>query len=106
LIDQIFDAFDGGGAGRLAAWIALSGKLDHLDPVEKAVQGLVSAVDEKFANEKGDPHRAVTSAVIFLALMAFGDSMIGSPLKDMLDRERAAPRKIAALLLPVFFTLR
>lgn len=106
LIDQVFDAFDKGGAGKLAAWIALSGKLDHLEPIEKAVKGLVSAVEEKFAGAKGDPHLAVTSAVTFLALMAFGDSVIGAPLKDMLDRERAAPRKIASLLLPMFFTLR
>ena len=27
LIDMVFDAFDQGGAGRLAAWIALSGQL-------------------------------------------------------------------------------
>jgi hypothetical protein len=32
--------------------------------------------------------------------------VIGEPLKDMLERERAAPRKIAALLLPKFFEIR
>ncbi len=29
--------------------------------------------------------------------------MIGEPLKDMVDRERTAARKIAAFLLPKFF---
>jgi len=106
LIDMVFDAFDQGGAGRLAAWIALSGKLDHLDPIEKAVQNLVNAVEEKFAYVKGDRHLGVTSAVLFLGLIAFGDAVIGGPLKDMLDRERAAPRKIAAILLPKFFEVR
>jgi AcrR family transcriptional regulator len=106
LIDMVFDAFDKGGAGHLAAWIALSGKLDHLDPIKKAVQKLVRAVEEKFTAEPGDPHMGVTSAVLFLALVAFGDSVIGGPLKDMLDRERAAPRKIAAILLPKFFEMR
>src|SRR5690349_24832832 len=28
LVDMVFDAFDRGGAGRLAAWIALSGSFD------------------------------------------------------------------------------
>jgi len=103
LIDLVFDAFDKGGAGKLAAWIALSGNLGYLEPVREAVAELVLALEEKFAQEKGDPHQGITSAVLFLALMAFGDSMIGEPLKDMVDRERTAARKVAAFLLPKFF---
>src|ERR1700677_1750841 len=37
LTDSVFDAFDQGGAGRLAAWIVLSGDLRHLQPVRAAV---------------------------------------------------------------------
>jgi AcrR family transcriptional regulator len=103
LIDLVFDAFDKGGAGRLAAWIALSGNFEYLEPVREAVSELVAALEEKFALEKGDPHLGVTSAVLFLALMAFGDSVIGEPLREMVDRERSAARKVAAFLLPKFF---
>ncbi len=103
LVDMVFDAFDKGGAGRLAAWIILSGNIGYLEPVREAVAELVRALEEKFALEKGDPHLGVTSAVLFIALMAFGDSVIGDPLKDMVDRERTAPRKVAAFLLPKFF---
>jgi len=103
LVDMVFDAFDKGGAGTLAAWISLSGNLKYLEPVRAAVAELVRAIEEKFVHEKGDPHMGVTSAVLFMALMAFGDSVIGQPLKDMLERERAAPRKVAAFLLPRFF---
>lgn len=103
LVDMVFDAFDKGGAGRLAAWLVLSGNIDHLAPVRDAVAELVNVLDKKFAHEKGDPHRGVTSVVLFLALMAFGDSVIGDPLKDMVDRERSAARKVAAFLLPKFF---
>jgi AcrR family transcriptional regulator len=103
LVDMVFDAFDKGGAGRLAAWIALSGNLDYLEPVREAVSELVCALEEKFAHEKGDLHLGVTSAVLFIALLAFGDSVIGEPLKEMLDRERTAGRKIGAFLLPKFF---
>jgi hypothetical protein len=40
---------------------------------------------------------------LFIALMAFGDSVIGEPLREMVDRERTAGRKVAAFLLPKFF---
>jgi TetR/AcrR family transcriptional regulator, repressor for neighboring sulfatase len=103
LVDMVFDAFDKGGAGRLAAWIGLSGSFDSLEPVRDAVDELVCALEEKFAQEQGDPHLGVTSSVLFIALMAFGDSVIGEPLREMLDRERTAGRKIAAFLLPKFF---
>ncbi len=103
LVDMVFDAFDKSGAGRLAAWIVLSGNVGFLEPVREAVAELVRALEEKFAGEKGDTHLGVTSAVLFIALMAFGDSVIGEPLKDMVDRERTAARKVAAFLLPKFF---
>jgi|SRR5579862_2520902 len=103
LVDIVFNAFEKGGAGRLAAWISLSGYFEYLEPVRVAVAELVRAIEEKFVHEKGDPHLGVTSAVLFIALMAFGDSMIGEPLKDMLERERAAARKVAVFLLPKFF---
>jgi TetR/AcrR family transcriptional regulator, repressor for neighboring sulfatase len=103
LVDIVFDAFEKGGAGKLAAWIVLSGNVDHLEPIRNAVAELVSALDEKFGQEKGDPHRGVTSAVLLIGLMAFGDSVIGEPLRDMVDRERTSARTVAAFLLPKFF---
>lgn len=103
LVDMVFDAFEKGGAGKLAAWIALSGTFESLEPVRDAVAELVRALEERFAHEHGDPHLGVTSSVLFIALMAFGDSVIGEPLKEMVDRERSAARKVAAFLLPKFF---
>ena len=103
LVDMVFDAFDKGGAGRLAAWIALSGSFDTLEPVRDAVEELVNALEEKFSQEEGDPRLGVTSSVLLIALMAFGDSVIGEPLREMVDRERTAARKVAAFLLPKFF---
>jgi AcrR family transcriptional regulator len=103
LVDMVFDAFGAGGAGTLAAWIALSGSLPDLGPVRQAVAELVAAIEEKFVHQNPDAHMTVTSAVLFMALMACGDSVIGEPLKDMLERERTASRKVAAFLLPKFF---
>ena len=103
LVDMVFDAFDKGGAGRHAAWIVLSGNLYLLEPVRQAVDELVSALEEKFAQEKGDPRRGVTSAVLLVALMAFADSVIGEQVKEMVDREPTSARKVTAFLLPKFF---
>lgn len=103
LVDQVFDAFDQGGAGRLAAWIALSGDLSHLEPIRAAVQDLVDAIQEKAAGGNPEARRRITSVVMFIALCAFGDALIGGPLRDMLEREDDAGRRIVAHLLPSFF---
>jgi AcrR family transcriptional regulator len=104
LVTMVFDAFDKGGAGALAAWISFSGNLRYLKPVREAVTELVTAIEDKFAHESGEVHMAVTSAVLFMALMAFGDSVIGGPLREMLGRDSVASRKLATFLLPKLFT--
>ncbi|HVP85693.1 MAG TPA: TetR family transcriptional regulator [Rhizomicrobium sp.] len=103
LIETVFDAFDKGGAGRLAAWIALSNKLAHLGQMQKVILDLVKAIEEITPKDSVENHQRVTSAVIFVALLSFGDAIIGAPLETMLGRERQAARKIAAQLLPQFF---
>ena len=102
LVDSVFDAFDQGGAGRLAAWIALSGDMKHFEPVRGAVDDLVNAITEKFAAEGEQTRSRVTSAVLFIALCAFGDAVIGAPLRDMLGRGDDSTRKIVARLLSTF----
>jgi len=43
IADHVFDAFDKGGAGPLAAWIVLSGDVGRLEPIREAVGSLVTA---------------------------------------------------------------
>lgn len=102
LIDIVFDAFDKGGAGRLAAWIALSGDLSRLDPVRQAVTDLVDAIAEKFSEDQAQTRRRIQSAVLLIALMAFGDAVIGGPLRGMLGADDEEGRRITAQLLPGF----
>ncbi|MDR3507312.1 MAG: TetR/AcrR family transcriptional regulator [Caulobacteraceae bacterium] len=102
LIDIVFDAFDEGGAGQLAAWIAVSNRYEHLEPVREAVGELVAALDEKMRDvqDDGGPPPRIPSALLFITLCAFGDAMIGGPLRDMLGRDRESVRRLAAHLLP------
>jgi AcrR family transcriptional regulator len=101
LVNAVFDAFAGGGAGRLAAWIAMSGDLSHLEPVRAAVRDLVEAITEKLGDD-GEARERIGSAVLFIALSAFGEALIGAPLRDMLDQPDDAGRKVVADLLPRF----
>jgi AcrR family transcriptional regulator len=103
LVDIVFDAFGRGGAGLLAAWIALSQDLGHLEPVRETVQSLVNAIMERAGLEGEAARRRITSAVLLIALVAFGDSIIGRPLREMLGRDRDAARRLTAHLLPSFF---
>lgn len=103
LVDKMFDAFGRGGAGRLAAWLALSGNVSQMEQAEAAVTDLVNAIEERFAPRDGEAHRAVTSAVLLLALCAFADLLAGEALTEMLHRERNAARNIIAALLPRLF---
>jgi AcrR family transcriptional regulator len=104
LVNAVFDAFSEGGAGRLAAWIVLSGDLSHLEPVRAAVLDLVEAIRDKLGDHDGLARDRISSAVLFIALSAFGEALIGPPLRDMLNRPEDASRKVVAGLLPHFLT--
>lgn len=100
LVDIMFDAFDQGGAGALAAWIALTNRYEHLEPIREAVEELAVAVDERIAAAGEDSLRRMPSVLLFVTLCAFGDALIGPPLRDMLGRDRDSVRRLAARLLP------
>jgi len=103
LVDIVFNAFDKGGAGMLAAWIALSNKHAHLEPVRAAVDGLVRAIDERSTSEGAPRPRHIQSAILFVTLCAFGDAVIGPHLREMLGRDQDSVRRVVAHLLPSFF---
>jgi AcrR family transcriptional regulator len=100
VVDIVFTAFGEGGAGHLAAWIALSNRYEHLEPVREAVVDLVAALSEKVLTSGDDPPRHIPSALLLITLCAFGDAVIGGPLREMLGRDRDAVRRLAANLLP------
>lgn len=102
LVTAVFDAFAEGGAGKLAAWIVLKGDLSHLEPVRDAVNGLVHVIQEKLGDPSDASRDRLSSAVLFIALSAFGEALIGTPLRNMLDQDDDASRRVVAGLLPYF----
>ena len=103
LIDIVFDAFGEGGAGRLAAWIAVSNRYEHLEPIREAVGELSVALAERIRAEEGadggERLLRVTTALLFIALCAFGDAVIGIPLRDMVGRDADSVRRLATHLM-------
>jgi len=102
-VDLVFDAFDKGGAGRLAAWIVMSGNARLLTPVGQVVREYVSYVEHEMAKEGGDEklHERVTSSLMLVTLAALGDSIIGDVLRKMVERDRDALRGVITDLLHV-----
>ena len=100
LIDRVFDAFDEGGAGQLAAWLALSGEQRRFEPIRRAVLDLVAAAGEKFAHDATADHR-IRLLVLLIAICAFGDAVIGPHLRDMLGEDDKAGRRLLTQLLPL-----
>jgi AcrR family transcriptional regulator len=100
-VDIVFDAFDRGGAGRLAAWIVLSGEATRLAPVGEVVRDYIDSVERSADPGVQDVHERVTSATLFVTMAALGDAIIGNHLRRMVGRERDAVRRIIGRLLPV-----
>ena len=104
LTDIVFEAFDTGGAGYLAAWIILSNEDAQLEPVREALQDLVEAVYQALPDKDDGARARISKAVLLLALCAFGDSVIGPPLRDMLKANDEAGRELVADILTSFLT--
>ena len=100
LVNRVFDAFDQGGAGQLAAWIAMSRDFGHLEPIRDAVRSLVVAFRDKFVDEGADAR--VRAAVLLISVCAFGDAVIGPQLREMLGQDDDELRTITAKLIPIF----
>jgi AcrR family transcriptional regulator len=98
-VNLVFDAFDTGGAGALAAWIMLSGEGHRLAPVGEVVQRYIRNVERGADEDPDDVHDRVTSATLLVTVAAFGDSVIGRLLREMVGREHDSVRRVTTDLL-------
>ncbi|WP_044563566.1 TetR/AcrR family transcriptional regulator [Azospirillum sp. B4] len=103
MIDIVFDAYAEGGAAKLAAWIALSGEIDRFEPIRIAVQALVVEIEKRLPPDSELSIGRLKSSILFIALNAFADALIGGFMRETLGREADATRKMVARLLPSFY---
>jgi AcrR family transcriptional regulator len=100
-VDLVFDAFDSGGAGRLAAWIVMSGNARLLAPVGQVVREYVTRVEQTLGDQSksGDLHERVITSLLLVTQAALGDAIIGEPLSKMVERKRDTLRDIVTQML-------
>ena len=94
IVDLTFDAFNSGGAGALATWMAATGNEDALDPIVEAIHRLIDGMAPD-AHEK----RLMHEDTLALVLMALGDAQMGGPMAEALDLPRDTSRVLATELI-------
>ena len=94
IVDLAFDAFDSGGAGALATWMAATGNDDSLDPIIAAIHRLIDGMAPD-AHEK----RLMHEDTLALVLMAMGDAHLGGPMAEALGLPRDTARALATELI-------
>ena len=102
-VDIVFDVFGKGGAGRLAAWMLVSGNAELFKPLRDVVRTYLEHIEQ---GSHVDPsrvtemHRRFTDATLFVVITAFGDAIMGDVMHDLVGREREAVRTIVRDTLP------
>ena len=101
-VDIVFDAFDRGGAGRLAGWLLATDNAKLLAPIGQALHAYIEHIERSVAADAAalDLHTRVTSSTLFVVTSAFGDAMLGPLLCKFTRRERTAVRAVIKDLLP------
>lgn len=94
IVDLAFDAFNSGGAGALATWMAATGNDDALDPIVDAIHRLIDGMAPD-AHEK----RLMHEDTLALVLMALGDAQLGGPMAEALGLPRDTSRVLATELI-------
>ncbi len=94
IVDLAFDAFNEGGAGALATWMAATGNDDALDPIVDAIHKLIDGMSPD-ALEK----RLMHEDTLALVLMALGDAQLGGPMAEALGLPRDTSRVLATELI-------
>ncbi|RYD42444.1 MAG: TetR/AcrR family transcriptional regulator [Sphingomonadales bacterium] len=94
IVDLAFDAFNEGGAGALATWMAATGNEDALDPIVDAIHKLIDGMSPD-AHEK----RLMHEDTLALVLMALGDAQLGGPMAEALGLPRDTSRVLATELI-------
>lgn len=87
-VDIVFEAFETGGAARLAAWLALTDETRQMEPIRAQIDALVVALEDTLAGLGPPVGDRVRRAVLLVTSLAFADALIGDPLRDMLGLSR------------------
>lgn len=94
LMAVVFEAFDGGGAAQLAAWLALEQETARAESFAGVVRDLADRTAAIRGTSEDDRARA-RAIVVIAAYMAFADALIGPALRPMLNMTVGDARQLA-----------
>lgn len=97
IADRVFEAFDQGGTGPLAAWIVLARDDEQFEPIRDAVGSLAAAIVARTDDADADGY--VRRMVLMVTICAFGEAVIGRHLREKLGKPREAMRTVVAGML-------
>jgi AcrR family transcriptional regulator len=100
LVRITFDAFANGGAGQLSAWLSVTRQHGHLEAVGRSLAQITEGLTEPLDAIAPGRRSEVSTAILFVALLAMSDAVMGRNLKAMLGQDPDAVRRLAARLLP------
>ena len=89
VVDAMFDAFAGQGAGELIGWITLSRQREALQPVVDTIGAIIADF-----RDAGD-ERPMDKVTLGLVLLAIGDSLVGDEIAHATGQPRDAVREVA-----------
>jgi TetR/AcrR family transcriptional regulator, repressor for neighboring sulfatase len=98
LVEPVFQAFSKGGGGRLAARIALSARPEHLKPISEALSELTHDLEAPDLDAAA-VRQIIAESTLLTVYMAFGDALIGGPLRQMLGLGEGDPQRLTAELM-------
>ena len=100
LVRITFDAFGKGGAGELSAWLSVTRQQGHLEAVGRSLAEITAGLTEPLNALAPGRKAEVGAGILFVALLAMSDAVMGKSLKVMLGQDPEAVRRMAARLLP------
>lgn len=100
-VDRIFDVFSKNGGGQLAAWTEMSNNTPQFAVIGKAVGELIAIFSESFGKESAKSEKRAARLVLFVAICAFGDSVIGASMHGYVNRPDTDFREMVSKLLPI-----
>jgi AcrR family transcriptional regulator len=105
LVRITFDAFAKGGAGELSAWLAVTRQHGHLEEVGRSIAEISDGLSRSLGDLVPGGKARLSEAILFVALLAMSDAVMGRNLKTMLGQEPDAVLKLAGQLLPALLEL-
>jgi len=105
LVRITFDAFSKQGAGELSAWLAVTREHGHLEAVGRSIAEISDSLSRSLGGVVPGGKTRLSQAILFVALLAMSDAVMGRNLKTMLGQDQDAVLKLAEQLLPVLLEI-